>query len=125
MRASKLALTLSVSILIGCTESAEVSDRNFIEPLLKENVKLGMTASEIAQYFQQYQPNFEFSNLCTKLSEKTLSACEQGYIAVGIIPLPSKNLILGQGQAQVYLTFSQDQVLTASSVEVYYENQHQ
>jgi len=114
--------SVAAIFLVGCTNSAVEADRSFYESLLRDNLKLGMTASQVANFFIEFQPDFDFYNSCTKSREKAPPNCEQGFTAMGLVALPSNNIVLGEGQAQVYLTFNSQQVLTQSAVEVYYAN---
>lgn len=117
---------LAAILLLGCSDKQVTEEDNSkIKSIMDSNLRPGMQTAEVADVFAKYGTPLEIYNPCTEEYESPLTACEKGYSAVGIIKLGNRSFWLGEGQAQVYLTFNADKDLVNDFFyELYYEKQH-
>ena len=118
-----LALITCLLLCTGCTQADKEGNIRYIEPIIAK-IKVGLSIAETISVIKKYDEDFQIYNPCIESFENKITNCEQGYTAISNIPLPNHNFWLGQGSAQIYLSFNSKKYLVKKFHEIHYENYH-
>lgn len=109
--------------MVGCTSSSKDEDQEYSSRILSK-FENGMSFQKANDIFKAKGANIELFNLCNEKNEDKVTACEKGYSSIVVLPLPSDNYWLGQGDLQIYLTFNKHLTLVNLNSEIYYAKYH-
>ena len=120
-----------IIVLRVSTKQTYDSDNTYISSLLKKELKVGMPLKDVKSFFlrngQTLKPwrgsKSDIYREC-KNSGKAEKDCEEFERIITGLPLPSNNIWLGKGDAQIYIIIDKNKRLESFFFEIYYPRFH-
>lgn len=111
--------------MVGCSTDQEIREDNArIDAIVKRELHAGMTAEKVAEVFEKHGTPLGELIPCSDATHLGPD-CSDGYWAIGVVELGNRGIWLGEGQAQVNMTFDQAKKLEDGYFfEIYYEKMH-
>ena len=95
------------------------NDDQYIASLLDNSLKIGMAYDDIKAFFSQHNRELKPWRECEK-NDKGDKECEGFERIITGLPLPSNNIWLGKGDAQIYMIIDKNKKLESVFYEIYY-----
>ena len=125
-----LFLLIFVFIVIGggftlkyTSKQTYEKDNQYIASLLDNSLKNGMSYDDVKTFFEQYHRELKPWRECEE-NDKGIQECEDFERIITGLPLPSNNILLGKGDAQIYMIIDKDKRLESFFYEIYFPRNH-
>lgn len=116
---SLVLLVLGSYFILNLTETKTIKkDRKYIKNLLDTYLAKGMTTEQVSKYFNKSNRKVNFMECADGVSNESICKSEKRLVTT--LPLPSNNIWLGKGDAQIYLYIDASDKLEYYDFELYY-----
>jgi len=122
-----ITLLLIIPLVFGILNFSEKlsfkKDNEYISALLNSNIREGMPIDELNVFFAKRGVELKPYRESEK-DENGKLVFEEFERVITNLPLPSENIWLGEGSAQIYMIIGKDKRLESFFYEIYYPRNH-